>query len=120
MPTRPFAAHVCCSAMALTVTSFAIGKNGTPSDGPNTISVSGGAQRAAEGKRWSVRGRRRTCGGEYGARAAATAVPSSSLARGSSIEGSTLAASRPLPNPSLHPTFNSRLRRLLPAGELKR
>jgi hypothetical protein len=24
------------------------------------------------------------------------------------------------PNPSLHPTFNSRLRRLLPAGELKR
>jgi hypothetical protein len=25
-----------------------------------------------------------------------------------------------LPNPSLHPTFNSRLRRLLPAGELKR
>jgi hypothetical protein len=25
-----------------------------------------------------------------------------------------------LPNPSLHPTFDSRLRRLLPAGELKR
>lgn len=25
-----------------------------------------------------------------------------------------------LPNPSFHPTFNSRLRRLLPAGELKR
>jgi len=24
------------------------------------------------------------------------------------------------PNPSLHPTFNSRLRRLLPAGELQR
>lgn len=24
------------------------------------------------------------------------------------------------PNPSLHRTFNSRLRRLLPAGELKR
>jgi hypothetical protein len=28
--------------------------------------------------------------------------------------------SEPPPNPSLHPTFNSRLRRLLPAGELKR
>ena len=28
--------------------------------------------------------------------------------------------SEPPPNPSLHLTFNSRLRRLLPAGELKR
>jgi hypothetical protein len=38
--------------------------------------------------------------------------------RSSSSRSSTKVAV--LPNPSLHPTFNSRLRRLLPAGELKR
>jgi len=82
--------------MALTATR-AIGKDGKCSDGPDTISVSGGAERAAESKRWSVPGRRRTCGGEYGARAATMVAVSSSPSCGSSVERSAFAASKPLP-----------------------
>lgn len=89
--------------------------------GRSTIKVSGGADRAAESKFWSVCGRRRKCGGEYGAGAlAATMIqPPPRKVRGSSPGGGHLLR-WPLPNHSLHRTCYSGLRPLPHAGELKR
>ncbi len=77
----------------------AFGQSSARSDDPNTISVGGGASGAAASKRWSVPGRRRSRGVEFGA-PAVTMVPSPRFWFGCRCTGSS-AADAPGPNPSI-------------------
>ncbi len=112
MPPAFFSMHRRSPSKAF-VAACAFGQGSARSNDPNTISVSGGASGAVESKRWSVRGRRRCGGVEFGAPAGTKVLSPPSRVRCPYASSSVVAA--PGPNPSIERTSNGGAHCLAPS-----